>query len=81
MKTGNVIHHLIPEILFKFQAKNSFKMAAMPFPFIGILLIQCNLTRVILVFTLNYASFLFPYINLLFSFIGNGLDLSLIIIN
>ena len=45
MKTGNVIHHLIPEILFKFQAKNSFKMAAMPFPFIGILLIRCNFTN------------------------------------
>ena len=42
----------------------------------GILLIQGNLSRVILVFTLNYASFLIPYFSLLSSFIGNGLDLS-----
>ena len=51
----------------------------MQFPCNGILLIQANLPRVILVFTLNYASFLIPYFNLLFSFIGNGLALSLII--
>ena len=49
-------------------------MAAMPFPCNGFLLIQGNLPRVILVFTMKYASFLIPYCNLLFSFIENGLD-------
>ena len=42
-------------------------MAAMPFPSNDILLIQGNLPRVILVLTLNNASFLFPYFDLLFS--------------
>ena len=51
----------------------------MPFPCNGIVLIQGNLPRVILVFTLDYASFLIPYFNLLFYFIGNGLALPLII--
>ena len=63
-----------------------FEMAAIPFPCKGIfpfpcngiLLIQGNLPRVILVFTLNYASFLIPHFNLLFSFIGNGLAFPLL---
>ena len=45
-----------------------FGMADMPFPYNGIVLIQGNLLRVILVFTLKlakvdyfYASFLIPY--------------------
>ena len=37
------------------------EMAAMPFPCNGIVLIQGNLPKVILVFTLKYASFIIPY--------------------
>ena len=43
--------------------KNIFGMAAMPFPFNGILLIQDNLPRVFPMFTLNYASFLNYWLN------------------
>ena len=45
-----------------------FGKAAMPFPCNGIVLIQGNLARVILVFTFNYACFFIPYFNLLISF-------------
>ena len=38
----------------------------MPFPCNGILLFWGNLSRVILVFTVNYSSFLVPYFNSLF---------------
>ena len=47
-------------------------MAAMQFPCNGIVLIQGNLPRVTLEYTLNYASFLIHYFNVLFSLIGNG---------
>ena len=43
-----------------------FVKAAMPFPCIGILLIQGNLPRIFPVFPLNYASFCIPYLNLIF---------------
>ena len=38
-------------------------MAAMPFLCNGILLLQCNLTRVLPVLILKYASCLIPYID------------------
>ena len=39
-------------------------MAVMPFPCNSVFIIQGNLPGVILVFTLNYASFHIPYFNL-----------------
>ena len=41
-------------------------MAAIAFPYNDIWLIQVNLPKVFPVLTLNYASFLIPYFNLLF---------------
>ena len=54
-----------------------FEVAAMPFPCNGILVVLGNLTRILPVSSLIYASFLIPSFNIKFVFIGEVVSIDL----